>query len=104
MPELEISRWPQGRPLETRSVAEVWARDGFSCELWVDPPGQQWLDFVHPTDERVVVKEGRVEFEVEGARAMLNPGDEVFIPAGSRHSVWNRGSSTARWLYGYRHS
>ena len=103
MPELEISRWPHDRALETKSVAEAWAGEGFSCDLWVDPPGQQWLDFVHPTDERVVVKEGVVEFEVEGTRAMLGPGDGVFIPAGSCHSVWNRGSSTARWFYGYRH-
>ncbi len=99
---LEISRWPDDRPLETKSVAEVWALDGFSCSLWVDPPGQQWLDFVHQTDERVAVKEGSVEFEVEGARAVLGPGDAVFIPAGSRHSVWNRGSSTACWFHGYR--
>jgi mannose-6-phosphate isomerase-like protein (cupin superfamily) len=104
MPELEINRWPQEQPLESQTVAEVWARDGFSCDLWVDPPGQQWLDFVHRTDERVVVKDGTLEFEVEGAHAMLGPGDEVFVPAGSRHSVWNRGSSTARWFYGYRHS
>lgn len=103
MSELEIRRWPQGQPLESQRVAEVWARDGFSCDLWVDPPGQQWVDFVHQTDERVVVKEGRIEFEVEGTRATLEPGDEVFIPAGSCHSVWNRGSSTARWFYGYRH-
>ena len=103
MPELEITCWPRDRVLEMKSVSEVWARDGFGCDLWVDPPGQRWLDFVHQSDERVVVKEGRVEFEVEGARAMLGPGDEVFIPAGSRHSVWNRGSSTARWYYGYRH-
>ena len=87
MPERETVRWPQHLPLETQSVAEVWARDGFSCDLWVDPPGQQWLDFVHPADERVVVKEGSLEFEVEGARAMLGPGDTVFIPAGKRHSV-----------------
>jgi quercetin dioxygenase-like cupin family protein len=102
MPALKISRWPDNQPLEAKSVAEVWARDGFSCELWVDPPGQQWLDFLHPTDERVVVKEGTLEFEVEGARSMVGPGGVVFIPAGSRHSVWNRGSSTARWFYGYR--
>jgi len=103
MPELEIKRWPQDRPLEMQSISEVWAREGFSCDLWVDPPGQQWLDFVHPTDERVVVKEGTLEFKVEGTRAILSTGDEVFIPAGNRHSVWNRGSSTARWFYGYRH-
>jgi hypothetical protein len=79
MPELKVSRWPLNQSLDSRTVAEVWARDGFSCDLWVDFPGQEWLDFVHRTDERVVVKEG------------------------SRHSVWNRGSSTARWFYGYRH-
>ena len=103
MPELEISRWPQDQPLDSRTVADLWARDGFSCDLWVDAPGQQWLDFVHRTDERVVVKEGCLEFGVEGARAILEPGDEVFIPAGSRHSVWNRGSTTAHWFYGYKH-
>jgi len=104
MLELQIGRWPQDQLLDQRSVAEAWSRDGFSCDLWVDPPGQQWLDFVHPADERVVVKEGALDFEVEGARAKLGPGYEVFIPAGSLHSVWNRGSSTARWFYGYRHS
>lgn len=103
MPELEIHRWPDDRSLDQGNVAEAWAPEGFSCDLWVDLPGQQCLDFVHQTDERVVVKEGTIEFEVEGARAMLGPGDEVFIPAGSCHSVWNRGSSTARWFYGYRH-
>lgn len=102
MSELQINKWPQNVPLELEAVAEAWAGDGFNCDLWVDPPGRQWLDFVHSTNERVVVKEGRIEFEVEGSRAMLGSGDEVFIPAGSRHSVWNRGSSTARWFYGYQ--
>ncbi len=104
MPELEVRRWPQDQPLELQMVAEVWAREGHSCDLWVDPPGQQWLDFVHRTDERVVVKEGLIEFEVDGSRATLEPGDEVFIPAGSRHSVWNLCSTTSRWFYGYKQS
>jgi mannose-6-phosphate isomerase-like protein (cupin superfamily) len=103
MPDLEIRRWPDDKTIDQENVAEIWARDGFSCDLWVDPPGQQWLDFVHQTDERVIVKEGRIEFDVDGSRAILEPGDEVFIPAGSRHSVWNRGSTTARWFYGYKH-
>jgi mannose-6-phosphate isomerase-like protein (cupin superfamily) len=102
MQELEIRRWPAGQPLEEIKVAEVWKLDGFNCEVWVDPLGQQWLDFIHSTDERVLVKEGKIEFEVAGARAVLGPGDEVLIPAGCWQSVWNRGSSTARWYYGYR--
>ena len=102
MPELEVLRWPQDRPLERGSDGKNLGPDGFSWDLWVDPPGQEWIDFVHSTDERVVVKEGRLEFEVQGARAMLEPGDQVLIPAGSRHSVWNRGSTTACWFYGYK--
>lgn len=102
MPEPEVGRWPRDRPLEHESVATVWARDGFSSDLWIDSPGQEWIDFVHPLDERVVVNEGRLEFEVEGSRAELGSGDEVLIPASSHHSVWNRGSTTARWFYGYK--
>jgi hypothetical protein len=26
----------------------------------------------------------------------------VFIPTGARHSVFNRGTTTANWLFGYR--
>lgn len=28
---------------------------GYSCDLWVDPPGRTWEDFVHDTDEKVYV-------------------------------------------------
>ena len=102
MQKLEVKRWPEGAPLSHETVGAAWGRDGFDCALWVDPPGREWLDFVHETDERVVVMEGVLEFEVEGAHALLSPGDEVLIPAGSRHSVWNRGETTARWFFGYR--
>jgi hypothetical protein len=37
---------------------------GFSYGLWVDPPGQVWSDYVHDTDELVMVVEGDVEFEI----------------------------------------
>lgn len=102
MRDLSVKQWPQTTPITRENVAAAWSAEDFTCDLWVDPPGQQWLDFVHDTDELVVVREGRLEFEVEGKRAMLGPGDEVFIPAGARHSVWNRGGTTARWFYGYR--
>ena len=83
-------------------IAEAWGRQGYDCQLWVDEPGQEWHDFVHATDELVVLIEGDLEVEVAGQRARLKPGDEVLIPAGARHSVFNRGTSTARWLFGYK--
>jgi quercetin dioxygenase-like cupin family protein len=68
----------------------------------VDPPGQRWEDFTHPTDELVLVLEGAMEFEVEGRAVRPATGEELLIPAGARHSARNVGGTTARWLYGYR--
>ena len=83
-------------------VSKDWATRGFSCDLWIDPPGQRWEDFVHNTDELVVVLEGELEFEINGDISHPEIGREIFIPAGAVHSVRNIGDSTARWLYGYR--
>lgn len=87
---------------DRKQIAKHWATRGFSCELWVDPPGQRWEDFVHDSDELVVVLEGHLEFEINGEISHPEAGEEVYIPAGAVHSVRNIGDSTARWLYGYR--
>ena len=85
-----------------RKVAAEWASRGFGCDLWVDPPGRRWEDFVHETDELVMLLEGEQEFEVDGIVSRPSVGEEVLIPAGSRHSARNVGQTTSRWLFGYR--
>ena len=82
-------------------TATDWAARGFSCDLWIDAPGQRWEDFTHATDELVLVLEGEMEFEVRGQIHHPQPGEELLIPAGAVHSARNIGSVTARWLYGY---
>ena len=88
--------------MNKQNVSKDWAARGFSCDLWVDPPGQRWEDFVHATDELVLVVEGELEFEINGVISHPKIGEELFIPVGAVHSVRNIGSQTARWLYGYR--
>ncbi len=88
--------------VDREKIAEDWAKRGFSCDLWVDPPGQRWENFVHPVDELVCVLEGEMEFEVEGKVYHPKPGEELLIPAGAVHSARNVGSRTAYWLYGYK--
>jgi quercetin dioxygenase-like cupin family protein len=83
------------------AVAADWRIRGFSCGLWVDPPGQVWADFVHDTDEIVMVVEGEVEFEIAGVIHRPRAGEELLIPAGARHTVRNLGRTESRWLYGY---
>jgi mannose-6-phosphate isomerase-like protein (cupin superfamily) len=88
-------------PVDQESVAGDWAERGYSCRLFIDPPGQQWNDFVHGTNELVTVVEGRLAMIVEGVRVEMGPGDEVFIPRHATHSVHNIHSGTSRWLFGY---
>ena len=35
----------------------------YSFGIFKDPPGQVWADFVHKTDELVVLAEGLIEIE-----------------------------------------
>lgn len=102
MASLITKNWKEKEAVSRKAISEAWERQGYDCRLWVDPPGQEWLDFVHSTDELVVLLEGDLEVEVGGQRARLKPGDEVLIPARTRHSVFNRGATTARWLFGYK--
>jgi len=88
--------------MDQKAVGADWARRGFSCGLWTDPPGQRWENFVHSTDEIVMVVDGTVEFEIAGKIHHPKAGEELFIPALANHSVRNIGATTAHWLYGYR--
>jgi quercetin dioxygenase-like cupin family protein len=83
-------------------VESDWQRRGFSCEVWTDPPGQVWADFVHDVDELVMTIEGEVEFEFGGNAIRPRPGEELMIPAGASHTVRNVGNTTSRWMFGYR--
>ncbi len=88
--------------IDHKQIATDWAVRGFSCEIWVDPPGQCWEDFIHATDELVIVLEGEMKFEIEGQVRQPRPGEELLIPARAVHSARNIGTTTAQWLFGYQ--
>jgi mannose-6-phosphate isomerase-like protein (cupin superfamily) len=86
---------------DVETVRGQWARLGFSCELWIDPPDQVWHDFLHDVDELVLLIDGDCQIEMDGRTLRLSAGDEVRIPAGTRHTVRNCGDRPAKWLHGY---
>ena len=88
-------------PPDEAAVAADWRARGYSCGRFVDPPGREWNDFVHRTNELVTVVEGRLALEIAGQRLEAEPGDEVFIPKGAVHSVHNIHHGTTHWLFGY---
>jgi len=74
-------------PLDRDQVAHDWGRRGYSCDVFTGPPGREWNDFVHMTNELVAVMEGKLTLTIGGEKIIAGPGDDVFIPKGIRHSV-----------------
>jgi uncharacterized cupin superfamily protein len=85
-----------------QDIRSDWARRGYSFEYWIDPPGQTWRDFEHDVEELVVLIEGEIEIEFNGKRVQPRPGDEIVIPARTRHTVINASDEPNRWCFGYR--
>ena len=88
-------------PVDCDAVARDWEARGYSCQRFVDPPGREWNNFVHGTNELVTVAEGCLELFIGRHRIVVEPGDEVHIPKGAAHSVKNIHAGTTRWLFGY---
>jgi mannose-6-phosphate isomerase-like protein (cupin superfamily) len=89
-------------PPSPATIRQDWAARGYSFELWTDPPGQIWADFVHDTDELVVLLEGAIELAFDGRRLHPQIGEEILIPARALHTVRNIGTAPNRWCFGYR--
>ena len=83
-------------------IKQNWHSRGYSFGVFRDPPGEVWTDFVHRTDELVVLAEGEIEVEIEGESQRPQIGEEVFIPANAVHTVRNVGQTNNVWYYGYR--
>ncbi len=88
--------------IDDAQIRQDWARRGFTCGIWVDPPGQVWEDYVHETDELLMLIEGEIEVSAQGQRLRPCIGQEVMIPARARHTVVNVGHVTNRWYYGFK--
>ena len=88
--------------MDYSTVKQDWENKGFSCGIWTDPPGQVWADYVHETDELVMLKEGEIELSFSGQTFHPKMGEEILIPAGESHTVINTGKTTNRWYYGYK--
>lgn len=89
------------RPVDHGEVSRDWMQRGFSCDVFTDPPGREWRDYVHATNELITVVEGQLEVELREERYVLEPGDEFYIPRRVNHTVRNIDAGTTRWFYGY---
>ncbi len=90
--------------IDHNAVKNNWHGRGFSCDIWIDPPGKVWANFVHGTDELLMLIDGEIELEMDDKILRPEIGDEILIPAGMNHTVRNIGLVTNHWFYGYKHN
>ena len=83
-------------------IRDNWESRGYSFGVFKDSPGKVWADFVHRTDELVILAEGNIEIEIEGKSQKPQVGEEVFIPANVIHTVRNIGKTYNVWYFGYK--
>ena len=62
-------------------IKRDWHSRGYSFGVFRDPLGLVWADFVHRTDELLVLAEGEIEVGIEGKAERFQIGEMVFIPA-----------------------
>ena len=85
--------------LDYSSITQEWAKQGFSCGIWTDSPGLVWANYVHDSDELVMLIEGEIELQFQGKTIHPLLGEEILIPAHQPHTVINPGRTINRWYY-----
>ena len=105
-------------PVERTRIAADWRARGYSCALFVDPPGREWTNFVHSSNELLAVTDGAIlAAEADGAivavRAQKTKRDQLAHAIGMLRDVDakllgavltmlpTRGSGSYRYNYYY---
>jgi quercetin dioxygenase-like cupin family protein len=88
--------------MDNAVIKREWAARGYSCGIWTDPPGRTWQDYVHDSDELLMLIDGEIEVRMNGKVLRPSTGEEIFIPANVTHTVINIGAVTNHWFYGYK--
>ena len=86
--------------MNPEQIKKDWNLRGYSFGIFKDPPGQIWANFVHKTDELVLLAEGEIEIEIEGKSQQPQIDKEAFIPAKAMHTVRNVGGKNNVCCYG----
>ena len=61
---------------------------------WRSKPGGEITEHIHPLqEERFNITAGQAHFVLDGETRVLGPGETITVPAGTRHSEENRGST-----------
>jgi quercetin dioxygenase-like cupin family protein len=84
-----------GERFVVRMTARESGGERFEVERFLPADHPRQPERVHPRQEtRITVVRGVAGFRLEGMVRMALPGEQLLVPAGARHQLWNAGGDT----------
>jgi quercetin dioxygenase-like cupin family protein len=86
---VKVEHWDPARdgPLEERALRKRLEARGYAVRVYRYPPGTYFAPHSHEIDKIDAVLEGRFRMVIGEEDRVLEPGDALFVPAGTVHSA-----------------
>jgi quercetin dioxygenase-like cupin family protein len=99
--EVRFERWPRGDgALTEKRMMRAMELEGYDVLVYTYRPGTTFPEHEHPRPKCDAVLQGTLRVAVAGRTWDLEPGDRIYVPAGTRHSAEVVGGETVVSLDG----
>ena len=98
----EVKRWQDTQPPDVVRLRRRLESEGFTVSEYTDAPGNVYDSHSHEDDQTHWIISGEAEFEVDGQKYHLGPGDRDFLPANTEHAAVVLGNEPVRYLVGVK--
>jgi mannose-6-phosphate isomerase-like protein (cupin superfamily) len=89
--------------MDITELEKDWTERGFSFAVGTIKAGDAVDEVFHDDkDELVLMESGKYEFSIEEETFSQSGNIEIFISAGSTHSIKNRGENDSKIYFGYK--
>lgn len=103
MPDVRLERWNSADgPMTEKRLMGLMEREGYEVASYAYREGTEFPPHEHSHDKCDAVIEGVLRVTVGESSYDLNPGDRLYLPAGTRHSARVVGTKTVVSLDGTR--
>ncbi len=84
--------------LDSSALRSLLRKNGLSVMSWEDAAGTRYSEHCHGEDEIIVVYDGTIRFIVHGDEYLVEAGDELVLPAGTKHQAVNSGRGPVQYF------
>ncbi|MFQ5663439.1 MAG: cupin domain-containing protein [Terriglobia bacterium] len=83
-----VEKWnPAWGRLSEAAMRQRLEGEGYSVSRYVYPPGTYFPEHTHEVDKKDTVLAGRLKITAAGSEIVLEAGDIIELPAGTRHTA-----------------